>query len=304
VVVVDNSCDPAEVAALDGIADVILAPDTNLGYARAINLGRRSCKGETLVVSNPDVTFGKGALDRLNAELNGDVAVAGPALYWDDAFQWNLPPADLNTTLEKVDEVLASRADNWHEQRDRRRIRKRLAFWSLTETTRVRALSGAIMAIRAADFDAIEGFDERFHLYFEEIDFLRRMTERGKRIAYVPDAKCRHLYNQSAGHDSASAGADYARSEMQYLEKWSGPFAARLLKRLERAPGPAKAQLLDGSISVAGDKRLIEISPLPSFATAAGCFMPRAGTVELPPDVWRTVRTPLYFRIVEVESFS
>jgi len=130
------------------------------------------------------------------------------------------------------------------------------------------------------------------------------MTERGKRIAYVPDAKCRHLYNQSAGHDSATAGAAYARSELQYLEKWSGPFAARLLKRLERAPKAIGAQRLEGPITVEGDNRLVEVSPLPSFATAAGCFMPRAGSVELPPEVWRTVRTPLYFRIVEVESFS
>jgi len=302
VVVVDNSCDPPEADALRAVADIVLAPDANLGYARAINLGRRSCTGETLIVSNPDVTFAAGALDRLNAELDANIAVAGPALYWDDAFQWKLPPADLNTTSEKVDEVLASRAQNWFLQRDRRRIRKRTAFWSIERTTAVSALSGAVLAIRAQDFDAVGGFDERFQLYFEEIDFLRRIADRDKRIVYVPGAQCRHLYNQSAGQDSGAAGVAYAQSELRYLEKWSGPFAARVLKRLERAPRRFEPQPIEGPIPLEGENLLVEVSPLPSFATAAGHF-PQANSVDLPAEVWQTVGAqPLYFRVVERDA--
>ena len=38
-------------------------------------------------------------------------------------------------------------------------------------------LSGAVLAVRAADLDRAGGFDERFPLYFEETDFLRRIAE-------------------------------------------------------------------------------------------------------------------------------
>lgn len=299
IVVVDNSCDPAEAAALEPLADVLLVADRNLGYAGAINLGRRSGKGETLVVSNPDVLFDRGCLDRLAAALSDDVAVAGPALFWDDAFQWKLPPADLTTTWEKLDEVLATRAANWFAQRDRRRIRQRVAFWSLAKTSVVRALSGAVMAVRAEDFDAAGGFDERFQLYFEEIDFQRRIRERGKRVVYVPEARCRHFYNQSAGQDATAAGAAYAQSELRYLEKWSGPFAARFLKRLERAPRAPEPQRMTGPIAVEGEDALVEVSPLPSFATAAGHFA-REPIVDLPPEVWRSVGAqPLYVRVLQ-----
>ena len=299
VVVVDNSCDPSEAGALRSMSDVLLVPDTNLGYAGGINLGRRSCEGGTLIVSNPDVTFSAGALDRLAGALDDRTAVAGPALFWDDAHQWMLPPADLNTTAEKIDEVLATRARNWFEQRDQRRFRRRLAFWSAKHVIEVRALSGAVMAIRAADFDAAGGFDERFRLYFEEIDFLRRLAERRRRIVYVPDARCRHLYNQSAGRDAAAAASAYARSELQYLEKWSGPFAARLLKRLERSSPAFEAARIEGPIAIDRRDVVVEVSPLPSFATAAGHF-PNGDQVDLPAEIWETVRAePLYFRVVE-----
>jgi GT2 family glycosyltransferase len=297
VIVVDNSCDPAEADALKPIADIVIALPTNRGYAGGINLGRQSCKGETLIVSNPDLTFSPGALDLLNET---DAAVAGPALYWDDAFQWHLPPADLDTTIEKVDQVFATRSPRWFKERDRRRIKKRIEFWSLKGTTEVKTLSGAVMAIRAKDFDEVGGFDERFRLYFEEIDFLRRMDERGKRIVYVPAVRCRHLYNQSAGQDSSAAGGVYAQSELRYLEKWSGPFAARLLKRLERVPRIPEPQRLEGPISV-GQGSLVEVSPLPTFATAAGHFA-RNNPVELPQEVWSTVRTPLYYRVLDTIS--
>jgi GT2 family glycosyltransferase len=299
VVVVDNSCSATEADALRPLADVVIAPDANLGYAGGINLGRRSCGGETLVVSNPDIIVADGALDRLHEQLNDQTAVAGPALYWDDAHEWMFPPADLNTTAKKSDEVLASRSPRWFAHRDRRRIRERIAFWSLEKPTTVRGLSGALMAIRARDFDDIGGFDERFSLYFEEIDFCRRVTEHGKRIVYVPGAKCRHLYNQSAGTDMTAAGSAYARSELRYLEKWSGPFAARLLKHLERIPPSNPIPPTNEPIAIDRPDLLVEVSPLPNFATAAGLF-PRGPHVDLPPEVWATIRTsPTYMRVVE-----
>jgi GT2 family glycosyltransferase len=286
VVAVDNS---NEAGALRAFADVVIASETNRGYAGGINLGRPACTGEVIVITNPDVKFAPGCIDSLAAELRGGVAVAGPALFWDDAHRWLLPPGDSHTTLGKLDQVLATRWRAWLEQRDRRRFLKRVAFWSLSETTDVPMLSGAVMAVRAADFDAVRGFDERFPLYFEETDFLRRIASIRKRIVYVPAAKARHMYNQSAGQVQSEAAARYAESELKYLEKWSGPFMARLLKRLERAAEPfAEIATIDDADVVT------EASPSPAFETAAGHF----GTAELPDDIRRTLKTAFYLRTV------
>src|SRR5204863_2007453 len=131
---------------LRSAADVVIASSGNAGYAGAINAGRRSCDADVIVVSNPDVLFAAGAIDAL---VDAGTAVAGPALFWDDAHRWLLPPAELQTRHEVIDRALASRWRAWAERRDRRRARARLEFWQLERTTRVSAISGAVMAIRA-----------------------------------------------------------------------------------------------------------------------------------------------------------
>jgi N-acetylglucosaminyl-diphospho-decaprenol L-rhamnosyltransferase len=296
VVVVDNSGDPTEADALRAHADTLIAADTNRGYAGGINLGRAACSGETIVVSNPDVAFAPDAIDHLHDVL-GAAAVAGPAFFWDEAHQWMLPPGDLNTAPEKLDEVLASRSPVWREQRDLRRFRKRVAFWSLRETTRTRMLSGAVMAIRAADFDRVGGFDERFRLYFEESDFLRRIAAIRRPIVYVPTARCRHLFNQSAAQVASEAAAHYAQSELRYLEKWNGPFVARTLKALERPLRDYDAQPIRLPFHLDRDDVVIEASPIATFATAAGHF-PTRGELVVPKEILASLRGDLYLRVV------
>ncbi len=309
VVVVDNSCDAREADALRGVADTLIVAETNRGYAGGINLGRPACEGGVLVISNPDILFAPRSLDLLSGALDGRTAVAGPALFWDDAHRWHLPPGDLLTAPQKLDQVLATRAREWCVQRDRRRFRQRVAFWSLEETTRVRMLSGAVLAVRTRDFDDLGGFDERFPLYFEETDFLRRVAERRKRIAYVPAARCRHIYNQSASQTSEAA-ARYAESEWKYLEKWNGPLLTRVLKRLERSPArntnedpsPRVERGEGGRRPGEGSARQVvtEASPLPSFDTAAGYF---GHTTDVPPELRASLgNSELYLRHVDRDT--
>ena len=285
VVVVDNSEDAAEAGALRGAADVLLTPSRNLGYAAAINLGRKSCDADVLIVSNPDVVFAPHAIDLLADALDERTAVAGPALFWDDAHEWMLPPADLLSAGMKLDEALATRSRAWARWRDRRRFARRLAFWSLQETTAVPAISGAVMAIRARDLDAIGGFDERFFLYFEEIDFARRIR---KRIVCVPQARCRHIYNQSGG------SSHYAAAEREYLRKWGASWAVRFARDL-RPPARSPST----SVDLPDLDVVVEASPLADFSTAAGHF-PKERHVELPPEVVASLHGgPVYLRVME-----
>ncbi len=295
VIIVDNSVDSAEAEALRPHADFLMTPDLNLGYGAAINRARAKCDGEVLLAANADVRFGDQSIDRL---LDSGADVAGPALFWDDAFTWLLPPSDLHTAADALDAATASRSVRWQRRRDRQRTKKRLTFWSLTRTTPTPAISGAIMAMRRSVFDRLGGFDERFHLYFEEIDFLRRLRER---IVYVPEARCRHIYNQSAGIFGGAA-AEYARSEMQYLTKWNGALVARAIKSIERPRKPVPAAPLHGDIPMDRVNVVVEASPLPSFETAAGHF-PKASSVAIPAEVWQAYRSEvLYLRVIDRES--
>jgi len=294
IVIVDNSCDAREADSLRAHAGTLIVSATNRGYAGGINDGRHACSGDVIIVCNPDVKFGPRAIDEMLEPLDEYYnAVAGPALYWDDAFTWRLPPSELHTGGEKFGEVLASRSAAYAKARDRARIRKRIEFWSDPETRSVSAISGAVMAIDAETFDEVGGFDERFALYFEENDFLRRVAALRRRIVYVPTARCRHIYNQSAAQ-SDRAAALYAESEMRYLAKWNGPFIARLMKRLEK---PRVADETYDELREFRDDVVIEASPLPTFETAAGSF---SNLIEIPQDVRDSYKGDvLYLRVID-----
>ena len=295
VVVVDNSVDPREAEALRPHADAILVADHNLGYAAAINRARPHVTTDAMIVANPDVVFGPQSIDRL-AEV--EAAVAGPAFFWDDRNEWHLPPAELHTAGEVLDRALASRSRSWMRARDQRRIRARRSFWSLSKTTPVRALSGSILAIRTAAFDAAGGFDERFRLYFEENDFLRRV--KGP-VVYVPEVRCRHIYNQSAGSFS-EAQALYTESEEAYRRKWLGSIRAAALRRLEQPLSALEAVETGGDPLPVPPDSYVEASPLPSFDTAAGHF-PTGRTVEVPASIWSAYRgRSLYLRVIDRTS--
>lgn len=300
VVTVDNSVDRREADSLRPHTDILLTPDKNLGYAGAINAGRPECRGDMMIVSNPDVIYDAGSIDDLARALDErDTAVASPALFWDDAFTWMLPPSDTHTLPEKLGAAMASRFSWLAARRDRRRTAARIHFWSLRETTSVRAVSGAVMAIRLADFDALGGFDERFHLYFEESDFLRRVVGAKKKVLYVPRARCRHMYNQSAAADSHNAARAYAESEMLFLSKWYGGTTAKLIKSIERPRHFAEPERIDGPIELTNTNVVVEASPLRSFDTAAGIF-PQSKRVDLPAEVWDSYRAPVvYLRVVD-----
>ena len=299
VVVVDNSESDPEADALRQHADTLVQSPRNIGYGAAINLAIEHCSGPVIVASNPDVVFDRGALDELAASVTRGAAVAGPALFWDAAHQWHLPPADPHTFAWKLDEALATRSAARRSARDRRRIAERAALWRRTEESDARALSGAVLAFDARVLQR-ERFDERFFLYFEETDLVRRIRHAGASVRYVPAARCRHLFNQSAGA-SDRAPAEFVRSEWLYHRKWYGAVGARLLMGLARPHANPPVADAD-SIHVAREGLLVEASPLRGFETAAGTF-PSAGRLAPPAEIVRSLRnSPLFLRTVDVEA--
>lgn len=65
--------------------------------------------------------------------------------------------------------------------------------------------SGCAMLVRRALFEEIGGFDKRFFLYEEDLEFCLRAIETGWTIRYVPEAVVLHRIHGSAGHSGADA---------------------------------------------------------------------------------------------------
>lgn len=304
VIVVDNSRETETLGSVG--AELVIASPRNLGFAGGINLGATRANGDVLIIANPDVVFQSEAIDRLADSLRGDVGMSGPRLSWDEAGEWIMPPAESHGRGAKLSEALSTRWRGWNARRARQRLRRRMEFWSLNAPARVDAISGAVMCLRRDTLKMLGGFDERYPLYFEEIDFMRRLRRRGSAIEYQPAARCRHLYNQSAGQ-TTGAQTSYVASEEIFHRRWSGGWFVSLVGRIAVAPIGSEP-LADGtSLGVRIDQPetvLIEASPLRNFDVAVGHF-PRTREVVVPSEIWRDYRGEhLYLRVVDRNSLE
>jgi N-acetylglucosaminyl-diphospho-decaprenol L-rhamnosyltransferase len=225
IVVVDNSSDPrtAEVVGRTGGRVRYIDPGENLGFARGCNLGYRSTGDPVVTFLNPDVLLERGLGELVKACLTDGSMVAGGGLAGGAEAGVLLNarrPATLRNELGRA--VLGARASQ-----DRRPFG--------TATTPVAQVDGALLMASRAFLDELDGFDERFELYFEDVDLCSRARERGH---VVMDTR---RYGTHAGGASSRtvAAASYwvfRVSRVRYFAKRAGvpgAAAAVLISALE-----------------------------------------------------------------------
>ncbi|HLW38558.1 MAG TPA: glycosyltransferase family 2 protein [Candidatus Eremiobacteraceae bacterium] len=192
VIVSDNGSHDDSVArarrALAGVK--ILENGANLGFAKACNIGAAHASAPLLFFFNPDARAHAGllknAVDYFAA--HADVAMAGCKLLHDDG-----------TIAESCGEFdtwwqAFLRSSGWGELPGLRSHANGFALrhWDYASERDVDLVVGAAMFIRRDVFSQLGGFDERFFLYHEEIDFAHRLRDVGKRVVYLPQCVATH----------------------------------------------------------------------------------------------------------------
>src|SRR5262249_32617956 len=154
-----------------------------VGFGAAANIGATRATAPLLAFFNPDVSIRACTVETLIAALEGDPAV------------WAVGPALLNGS--GVPEYSARGfPSEWSTLLNRRYLRvfpgsrhpELVRFLMLdadhTAVFECDWLSGALFLLRRADFAALGGFDERFFMYYEDIDLFRRRPP-GRRVLFV-----------------------------------------------------------------------------------------------------------------------
>lgn len=61
---------------------------------------------------------------------------------------------------------------------------------------------GAAILIKKNLFQKLKGFDEKYFLYYEDIDLCKRIRKLGKKIVYYPNAKITHVVGGSKSNQN------------------------------------------------------------------------------------------------------
>jgi len=90
---------------------------------------------------------------------------------------------------------------------------------------------GAFLMTKRKVIEEVGGFDEKFYLWFEEVDFCRRVKQAGWEIYYIPEARILHYGGRSfAKRMPLDKQRIYNKSALYYAQKHFPKFYYYLLK--------------------------------------------------------------------------
>lgn len=197
-IVVDN-------ASNDGSADAVEAEfpqvtvirlHENVGFGRANNAGLESCRGDLVLLLNPDVMVDKNCGRNLAGFLSTttEAGAAGPNLQRPDG----RPDLAARRAFPSPTSALYRFAGlSRLFPRSRRFNRYNLGHLSMDSVHEIDAGTAACLMVRRTVIDQVGFFDPDYFMYGEDLDLCYRIRQGGWKIYYVPDAVAVHLKGTS-----------------------------------------------------------------------------------------------------------
>lgn len=184
----------------------IIEVNKNVGFSRANNIGASRGQGEYFCFLNPDTKIISKNIENLIMKFNGDSSIGaiGPKILKNGIIQ----PWSVGVDM------------TWNEiLRGKVGIAKSKKIWQSNKEQEVDWVSGASLFVKKDVFFGVNGFDENFFLYYEDVDLCKRIRNIGKKIIYCPLFEIEHLEGKSS-NKKYEQKVEYFKSQEYYYSKW------------------------------------------------------------------------------------
>ncbi|MBU1627761.1 glycosyltransferase family 2 protein, partial [bacterium] len=177
----------------------VIKNNINVGFAKANNQALRECKGNFILLLNPDVEVSKNTIREMVKFLKKQktAGAVGCKTYWDHSVKLQfstLKIPDLttaffeNTVLGKLFPNNRYFGNQWEID---------YMAWTTSKPFPVDGLPAAIFMIKKEVLRKVNYFDENFFLYYEDRDLCKRIQEERYEIYFLPHVEAIHHYGQS-----------------------------------------------------------------------------------------------------------
>jgi GT2 family glycosyltransferase len=214
VAIVDNASSDGSLAPAEGRPAVtIIRNDGNRGFGAAANQGAVLADGEWILFVNPDVHLRPGDVTTLLTGVPSDVASVAP-IQVDEHGRPKIETGGYQPTLGRY-LLWALLPVRFHL-----RWGPFIAPPFPTADSEVDWVSGALVGIRRDVFVRLGGFDERFFMYHEDVDFGRRAREAGYRIWVRPAVRLHHEVAHGDPRRKVISGTQAVESLAKTFHGW------------------------------------------------------------------------------------
>ena len=225
VIVVDNNSSDCTVDVVRSFPEVrLFQTGGNLGFALAMNIALKAAQGRYLFLLNPDARLVNDAVGHLVSFLDShpDAGCASPQLLNNDGsvalFVTRRFPSVTNTVLRQFGLRRLFPQSTWMG-------REYLAGWDRESPRTVPCLSGAALMIPRSVYLEVGSLDTVLPMYFEDLDYCKRIADKGNLLYYVPGAKVLHVGGKSASASTAKRllrGMEDGEAVWLFLRRYRG----------------------------------------------------------------------------------
>lgn len=218
IIVVDNASTDLTRKLLTNYDNLTLVlNDHNLGYARACNQGIHRSQGEYILLLNPDTQLEPSAIDIMSGFLDThpNVGAIAPRLLNPDG---STQPSI--RSLPTVGSCLWELTGLPRLFPHCRAIgRWRLRWFDYEKPAEVEQPMASCLLVRHCVLQELSGLDERFPMFYNDVDLSARMQQKGWKTVYLPQARVRHRRGASTGQMKTRMIWQTHRSLFRYLQK-------------------------------------------------------------------------------------
>lgn len=224
IIVVDNASadDTIECVRKEFPAVQLIQNQTNLGFAKANNIGIRRCTGRYVCLINSDVQVPEGCLEKMLAymEQHADIGMLGPKMVLPDGsigqscmrsptvWRWFCRALALDS-LPKVSGVVGGFL---------------MKDFNYDRVTDVDILTGWFWMVRRGAMDQVGLLDEAFFFYGEDIDWPKRFHKAGWRVVFYSEAEAMHYCGASSSKAAVRFYIEMNRANLQYCQRYHSWF--------------------------------------------------------------------------------
>jgi GT2 family glycosyltransferase len=251
VVVIDNASRDETVDQVRRRGVRLIANPENRGFAAAANQGFAELMNPYILLLNPDSVLVSGLEPLREAcDLPGSVGAGGKLLDEKGQQQAGFMARQLPVPGTLVLEALVLNRMLPGNPVNRR---YRLIGQDYSKRFAVEQPAGAFLMVRRSAWQELGGFDEGFYpLWFEDVDFCRRIRDRGWLLYYVPEAVAKHTGGHSIPRLPVEMRRVYwYRSLLRYSAKHFSRRACRVV-----CASVALGSLLRGATEMVSGRRI------------------------------------------------
>lgn len=189
----------------------------NMGFGYANNVGSRNAIGKTLLLLNSDTELIDSSLVKVIEEYNSlnDTAMWGIKLIWpngnfQNSYSSNVTISNFITNYTPI---------SFFARYFKNITAHKYFFKQFEKRTEVDIIFGTVMLIKKNYFETLGGFDKKYFMYFEDIDFCGRFKKHiGGKIYFIPESTIIHNVMGSA-NKKIRLNKSFLKSK--YLYGWS-----------------------------------------------------------------------------------